>query len=367
MSIYHYFIDYFNESPFIIQVVWTVIFLFIILIIFLTLYFRNLRKSLRIKERIIAVYEKKYESYLLNYLYAESEENVNSQQQKVVIDHLKKSTKNPFIRKILISLLVKLKNEISGEIALSIEKLYFQADLTQYALARLKHKKWYVIAKGIRELKNFHVKEAYGAVMLHINHPRREVRKEMQLYMVNLFYFEGLSFLDLLEMQLSEWDQIQLLGALQRLENQDIPNIKSWLKSSNDSVILFALKLAEIYNVIETKEEIINLLNHTNKYIRLEAIQVSSNFYIPEAKEILKINIENRSIDEKIAIFKMFENLYDFKDESFLIEHATNEIFEIKVSVLKILKKLNNNFFIQLKLETTDAQFLRIINFIENN
>lgn len=367
MNIIPSLIDYYNESPFVIQLVCSMIILFLVMITFLTLYLRFLRKRLRKNERITKLYEKKYEAYLINYLYAESEDDLNSEQQKVVIDHLKLSTKDPFIRKILISLLVKLKNEISGEIALSIQKLYFEVNLAQYSLPRLKHKKWYVIAKGIRELKHFHVKDAHDAVIVHINHPRREVRKEMQLYMVNLFYFEGLSFLNHLEMQLSEWDQIQLLGILQRLENQEIPDIRPWLKSSNDSVVFFALKLAEIYNTIEYKDEIIDLLHHTNTEIRIEAIRVCSSLYLLEAKEILTTNIENRSYDEKIAIFKMIENLYDTTDEYFLVGYATCESFEIKVSVLKILKKLNNELFIKLKVKSTDTHFLRIINFIENN
>ena len=364
---FNYLIDYFDNSPTIIQVAWLLSSLFCVIIMILIFYLNYLRKNLRKKERITILYDQKYESYLINYLYSGNEEEEITPQQQVIINQLKKSTKDPFIRKILISLLVKLKNEISGEIAKSIQKLYFQTELVEYALARLKHKKWYVIAKGIRELNQFQVKAAHDEVSKHINHPRREVRKEMQLYMVNLFYFEGLKFLDVLEMQLTEWDQIQLLGILQRLENQDISNVNSWLESSNDSVIIFALKLAEIYNQFESKEEIIKLLYHINKKIRLESIRILSNLYVLEAKEILKAEIENRSHEEQIAFFKMMENLYESKDENFLMHYVNHEIFEIKVSVLKILKILNKDKFNTLASESHDAHFLKIINFIENN
>lgn len=367
MNTNYYFIDYFNESPPIIQVAWSISGMFFIIITTLILYLKILRGHLRKKESITAEYENEYESYLINYLYSGNEEEEISSEQKVIINQLKESTKDPFRRKILIAVLLKLKNEVSGDIAESIQKLYFHTGLVNFALARLKHKKWYVIAKGIQELEQFHVKEANDEVIVHINHPRREVRKEMQLYMVNLFYFEGLDFLDVLETQLSEWDQIQLLEVLQRLENQNISYIKSWLNSSNDSVIIFALKLAKIYNQFEAKDELINLLYHLNKKIRLESIHVLSYLNVLEAKEILKNNIEERSPEEQIAFFKMMENLYERSDESFVMEYIYHEIFEIRVSTLKILKVLNKERFNLLKFESSEPQFLRIVNFIENN
>ncbi len=303
MNSYQYLIDYLNNSPLIIELVWSISSVFFIILITLIIYLKYLRGSLRKKERLTAAYEKEYESNLINYLYSGNEVDEISLEQQAIIDQFNEDSKDPFKRKILISVLVKLKNEISGDIADSVQKLYFQTELVHYALSRLSHKKWYVIAKGIRELKKFHVKEAYKEVLIHIDHPRREVRKEMQLYMVDLFYFEGLDFLNLLETQLSEWDQIQLLGILQKLENQDIPNIKSWLNSSNDSVIIFALKLAKTYNQFEAKDEITILLNHSTKKIRLETIDVLSYLNVLEAKEILKADIENRSHEEQIAFF----------------------------------------------------------------
>ncbi|WP_426064807.1 hypothetical protein [Flavobacterium sp. DSP2-3-1] len=367
MNTNYYLIDYFHESPSIIQVAWSISGVFFIILTPLILYLKFLRGHLRKKERVTAEFENDYESSLIKYLYSGNDEEEISAEQKVIINQLKECIPDPFRRKILIAVLLKLKNEVSGEIAESIQKLYFHTGLVNFALSRLKHKKWYVIAKGIRELKQFHVKEAHDEVIVHINHHRKEVRKEMQLYMVNLFYFEGLDFLDILETQLSEWDQIQLLEVLQRMENQNISNIKSWLNSDNDSVIIFALKLAKIYNQFEAKDELIILLYHINKKIRLEAIHVLSYLNALEAKEILKNNIEERSPEEQIAFFKMMEDLYEQTDESFVVKYIHHEIFEIKVSTLKILKVLNRERFNLIKFESSEPKFLRIVNFIENN
>lgn len=360
-------IEYFKQSPFIIQLAWIISGVFFVSIVPLIFYLKYLRGHLRENEKIVAKYQNEYEQYLVTYLYTGNEEEEISSDQQLIINKLKKCIAEPFKRKIVISTLLKLKNEISGEMAESIQKLYFQTGLIDYTLPKLRSKKWYSLAKGIRELRQFQVKEAHDEVIIYINHPKREVRKEMQLYMVNLFYFEGLDFLNILETPLSEWDQIQLLEVLQRFDNQKIPDIKPWLKSSNDSVVVFALKLAKIYNQFEAKDELINMLEHKNKDIRIDVIFVLSHLIVLEAKEVLKNNFDMRSQEEQIAFFKMMENLYENSDEPFLLEHIHNKNFEIKLSALKILKVINSDKFNNIKLESLEPEFLRIVNFIENN
>ncbi|WP_291122914.1 hypothetical protein [Flavobacterium sp. UBA6046] len=362
-----YFIEYFKQTPPIIQLAWIISGVFLVFISLLIIYLKYLRSHLRYNERVEAIYQKKYESYLITYLYAGNEEEEISSEQQLIINELKNYITDPYKRKIVISTLLKLRNEISGEMAESIEKLYFQTGLITYALSKLRSKKWDVVAKGIRELTQFHVKKVHNVVMTNINHPKREVRKEMQLYLVNLFYFKGLEFLDVLQTPLSEWDQIQLLEVLQKFDDQQIPDIKPWLKSSNDSVVIFALKLAEIYNQFEAKDELIDLLDHKNEEIRVDVIYVLGHLNVTEAKKVLKSNFNERSKEEQIAFFKIMENIYESSDEPFLLEHIHHENFEIKLLALKILKVLNIDTFNITKNMSSEPEFIKIVKFIENN
>lgn len=367
MERYQYVIDYFENSPPIIQLVWIVSGIFFVIIIFLIIYLKYLRYYLRKNEKIGAQYKKEYESQLISYLYAGNEEEEISVEQQEIINKLKSCITDKFKRRIVVSTLVRLRNEISGEMAEAIQKLYFQTGLINYALPRLKSKKWYIVAKGIKELKQFQVKEVYNEIVIHVNHPKREVRNESQLYLVTLFHFEGLKFLDVLQTPLSEWDQIQLLEVLQKFDDQEIPDIKPWLKSTNDSVAIFALKLAKIYNQFEAKEALIELLNHKNKKIRVDVIQVLSDLQAVEAKSILKNNFKKLSIEEQIAFFKLLENIYESTDESFLLAHVAHKNFEIKLAALKILKILDIEKFVSLKEESTEPEYMKIYQFVENN
>lgn len=367
MNINQYLVDYFQQCPSFIQFIWIICGILFIIIVVLIIYLKYLRSHLRKKEMLTAKDEKEYESYLITYLYAGNEEEDISSEQQLIINQLKKCITVPYRREIIVSILLKLKNEISGETAESIEKLYFQTGLLSYSLSKLRNKKWYIIAGGIKELAQFNIKEVHDEVKILINHPKKEVRKEVELYMVNLFHFKGLDFLNILQTPLSEWDQIQLLEVLQKFDNQEISDIRPFLKSSNDSVVIFALKLAEIYNQFEAKEELIEMLEHKNQKIRRDAIHVLSHLNVIEAKGILKSSFNERSQEEQIAFFKMIENLYESSDEPFVLEHIHHENFEIKASALKILKVINIDTFNIIKFESSEPQFVKIVNFMENN
>ena len=329
-----------DSSP-IILLSWWLSGLFLPIILFTIFYVKTLRNQLRVKGDIEAKYQEDYEVCLVTYLYAGNEEETFSSEQLLIISELKESVADPFKRKIIISTLLKLRNEISGEMAESIDKLYVKLGLLRYSLAKLRNKKWDVIANGIRELTQFKIKAVHQIVMNNINHPTKEVRKEMQLYLVYLYAFKGLDFLNVLETPLSEWDQIQLLEILQLKNDSEIVDITPWLKSSNDSVVNFTLKLAKVYNQFEAKEELIKLLNHGSEDVRINTISALSHLNVLEAKNILKDSFNERSLEEQIAFLKMMENVHEHDDKVFLQEQMQHENFEIKSIAMEILKNIN--------------------------
>ena len=336
----HNLLDFLKNSSPIIQLAWALSGIFFIIILMLIMYLKYLRNHLREKEIITAKYQEDYESYLVTYLYSGNNDNTMSPEQRIIINELKKYVADPFKRKIIVATLLKLRNEISGEIAESIDKLFIKLGLLRYSLNKLRSKKWEIIAIGIRELTQFNIKGAHKIIMNNINHPKREVRKEMQLYLVHLYGFKGLDFLNVLETSLSEWDQIQLLEILQLNNDTQIADIRPWLKSSNDSLIIFTLKLAKVYNQFEAKEELIELLNHKSEEVKVNVISALSHLNIVEAKNILKNNFNKSSYEEQIAFLKMMENVYENSDKTFLLEHIHHKNFEIKLLVMGILKNI---------------------------
>lgn len=373
---YQYFIDSFKEFPFVIKLAWYLSGVLLFMIVLLTLYLKLVRSYLRKREKQFLLIKDECESLIVEYLYSGDVKDGFSDIQKSIIVKIKAFSKVKYKRKIIISILYDLMNEVSGEMSESIKKLYFETGLVHYALARLKRGSWYVIAKGIGELNRFNVDEARKEVSKFILHPQREVRKETQMYLVNLFRFVGLSFLDELKTPMSEWDQVQLLEILSKFDDQQISDIKPWLKSSNDTVVLFAIKLAQIYNQFGVKDELLELLSHESKKIRVKVIEVLANLYAVEAKEILKANFNDISLEEKIAFFELLESLHEASDEAFVEKHIFNKNFDIRLIALKVLKILNPNKFKGLKslpeenknLELTSSELATgMLKFVKNN
>ena len=112
MSIYHYIINHFNDSPLIIKFSVYLSIAFVVTIIALILYVKYLRNNLRIKDRVKVTYVKKFESELITYLYSSDENGKISFEQKKIVAYLKKCTRNTLKRKIIISFLNLNKVEI---------------------------------------------------------------------------------------------------------------------------------------------------------------------------------------------------------------------------------------------------------------
>tara|TARA_R110001583_G_scaffold25521_9_gene92242 strand:- start:9611 stop:10708 length:1098 start_codon:yes stop_codon:yes gene_type:complete len=360
-----YLINNFKQFPILIKIVWILSGILFIIIINLLIYLKFLRGYLRNKENIFAKLQSEYESELINYLYASQEEEDPT--KLIIVEKMKTCIKDKFNREIFLTVLSKLKNDISGEMAESIEHLYVKSGLIDYSLAKLKSNKWDVKAAGIKELALFEIKNVYSEISKYKDYPKQEVRNEVQLYFVNLFQFKGLDFLNDLKTPISEWNQIQLLEILQKFEDQEITDISHWLKSKNNSVVIFALKLAKIYNQFQVINILLELLAHENKDIRVEAIEVLNYFQTNEAKQILKNNFLNRSTDEQIAFFNMLGGIVEKNDEDFILKNVYHENFEIKTLALKLLKIINIDRFKMLSRSLSDVENQTIFNFLEKN
>lgn len=362
----NFLIDHFSEFPLLLKVVWTVSAIVLSLILFLTIYLKFFRLYLRNRAIEKAKFKQKYEDILVKYLFTSPNDKKISIEQEVLIEILQTSIKNPTRRHIIITVLYNLMNEVSGEMSDSIKTLYYRTGLINYALLKLKNKNWYVIAKGIGELTRFNVDEAQNEISQFNNHPNIEVRNATQLYLVNLFRFNGLTFLNDLEVPLSEWVQVQLLETLQKFNDQQICDIQPWLKSSNDTVVAFALKLAKIYNQFEVKDTLIELLAHNSKHIRISTIEVLTHLYGIEAKEMLKANFKDLSKKEQISFFELLEKLVVPSDEPFIEKHLFHKNFEVQLIALKILKSINIDKYTGISNANTKKSNSKILEYVNN-
>ena len=347
------------------SVIWTLVVILVIIITILVIYLKVLRNNIRVNVRRNTNYTAQVEGLLINFLYSGEEGDQYSKSQKKIIKEFKKGLPSKRKRKIIIQTFIKLGHEVSGNMVVEMYKLYEEIGLLNYTIKKLRSKKWNVIAIGIRDLREFKVKKTQHLIKKFINHRRQEVRREAHLYFLQLFGYDGLSFLDNLKVPISEWDQIQLLGEIEKIENHEILDVIKWLRSKNVYVVTLMLRVVKFFNRLETKEVLLDMLNHSNLVVRLSVIDILTHFEVKEAKGILKNKIEELSLKEKIAFFKLLEKIATKEDSLLVLDYINHENFELKYKALRILKTIDENLYSKLENTSEDESYNKIKNFLD--
>lgn len=353
------------KIPLIENIIWTLVVVLIVVIIILVIYLKILRRNIRVVEAKNIKYTSVVEALLIEYLYLDNEAESFNKTQKRIIKKFKKGVNNRRKRRIITKTFLKLSQQVSGNIINIMHQLYEDIGLVNFAIQKIKSKEWNVIALGIRDLRQFEVRRVSQSIEKFVNHNKEEVRREAHLYFLELFEFEGLQFLDNLKVPLSEWDQIELLLEIEKFENQHLLEVGKWLKSENDYVILFILNIVKIFNKLETKDVLLELLNHKNIEVRLKTIEVVTYFEIIEAKDILIEKFEDLTFKEKNAFFGLLEKVATEKDSLFVLNHINDTDFEIKSKALTILKKHDKELYNKLEKNSEDESYNRIIQYLD--
>lgn len=351
--------------PLLEKFIWTLVVLLIIIIVFLVIFLKVVRNRSRKTVRKDLKYKEFAEKLLIQFLYADKVGVTFSSEQKKIIKKFKKGLPRKRKRKIMTATFFDLRQEVSGEMVVTMQKLVHKLGLLEYAVKKLKSKKWYLVAEGIRDLRQFKVTKVAPSITKLINHKREEVRREAYLYFLELFELEGLNFLYDLKEPLSEWDQIRLLGEIKKIDDSKTKDILNWLKSENDYVVLFVLSIVKLFNLLETKEIMLSLLQHANMDIKLKTIEILAYFEIVEAKEILINKYGTLSIKEKLAFFDLLEKTATKEDALFAMSHIEDENFEIRYKALCILKKVDTSLYEKLEKNSEDESHNKIIHFID--
>jgi len=247
-----------------------------------------------------------------------------------VTKRVKKLIDNKHFRTRLTDELVLAKKNITGTSAENIKHLYQQLNLEKWALQNLKSRYWHIKAKAIQELSLMELKEYEFELYPFANNKTELVRMEAQVALVQFNGFEGLLFLDDITYSISEWQQIKLLQKLSNLPPLLI-SIDKWLKSSNTSVVIFALKLVRSYHRFELHDAVLQCLDHPDPHVRLQAIMCFSEIYTDETSIHLISRFWRESLKHQLAIIKALQNIGSENDNPFLLTLLHNDNYEMKL------------------------------------
>ena len=186
----------------------------------LLIFYSRITKT--IKENKTNVMKKKYQLLITSYMFDEGlmANGVESEQiQKMIAHYNENYLQNKFNRNVLIEEILLIYKELSGDAAENLRKLYLTLDLEKDSLKKVESTRWYIQAKGVKELAEMNISSAYPIIYALINHPNKILRMEVHTAIVKLVNFSALTFLDESKYPISEWQQINILEVLSKSGN----------------------------------------------------------------------------------------------------------------------------------------------------
>lgn len=246
---------------------------------------------------------------------------------------------NDTARQFAIDELIRCKKNFSGTVAETVSGLYLQLGLKAFSLRKLKRKNhWHIRAKGIQELYLMDQRDVLKTIYKNTNSHNEFIRMEAQTGVINLTGFPGLRFLEVISYPLTEWQQLKLLEQLRLYpKKEDLSEkIPGWLQSKNNSVVVFALKLANEYQVFFVRSHVVNCLVHPEKEIRSQAIKTLIRLADDKTPAILLGYFSKESFENQVLILDGMRSMATPAETGFirgLLDHG-NDTIKLKAAMV---------------------------------
>ncbi len=258
----------------------------------------------------------------------------------IIPERFNKRLKNIHVRQYTMEALVGSKKELTGTVAQNIVNIYIQLGLKNDSLRNFNSSRWYKKAKGIEELYVMDQKDMLPAIYKHTNNKNDLVRMEAQTAVINFSGFDGLRFLDVTSLPISEWQQLKMIEQLRRMDVQQMNKLGKWLKSVNDYVVIFALKLVEVFQQYHAHDDAAMCLQHKNEKVRSQAIKTLCTIATETTPQLLTSIYQKESYNNKLKILSALGSIATASELAFLESTVLKEeAIELKLDAAKALVK----------------------------
>jgi HEAT repeat protein len=242
-----------------------------------------------------------FESLLFDYLTSEHNEDVY---RKIAL-----IAKSDFNRGILINQMRELSKSMSMTISIGVNEearnqlreLYNQMQLDQDSITKIYSPKWHIQVKGFRELAFMDVTEVNTKIHQALKSKNNILRMEAQLALVRLNENDPFGFLDHLTYPFTLWEQLNVYELI-AIHDLPVPQFSRWTGSPNKTVVIFALRMIQVFKQQQAAPQLIECLSHPDKDVRHMAIVVCGEIQLRETLSHLKHMYKNEEYTNCLAI-----------------------------------------------------------------
>ncbi|TJZ61475.1 HEAT repeat domain-containing protein [Sphingobacterium olei] len=272
-----------------------------------------------------------------------SGEEVGSVDEKFIM-----KLRNPSFRNIFLSVLVASDQKFSGGARNEVNNLFKTYKMEDAAWQKIRQKKAYVVAGGILELAVMRVESALPYISSLLEHPKRQVYQEAQYAVVSFKGFDGLDFLNTLVAPLSDWQQLRLLRSIGKLPVAHEEWVKNWLSSSNQTVIIFTLRLIRKFQLLPFYADAINLFDHRSVTVKVQAIRTIIALENVETINQLIAVFFKQPIEAQIEILRALKKSRSPQSTPFLQQQLWHHpAISIKIAATEALIALKQHDYLQ--------------------
>ncbi len=311
----------------------TLIFILMILILLgIVLSSRIYKTSRALKKEEI---REKYQKILRVLLF---EEKISEAEMMKHFDQ--KDLADDFNRETIKDEIIHLHENFRGETAERLEEIYTALNFHMDSIKKLKNKRWYVIAKGMREIALMNVKMALPDVTGFINNKNEILRMEARISIMKLSVQDPLSFLSRETTLLTGWDTANIYSMLTKMPEKLMPDFSTWLDSPNKSVVLFCIQMIGTFRQQESQNKLLELLKSKEEYIRIAAIKALRALNAVAAERPLIEIYENEGLSIRLEILKTLESIGSSYSAPFLekIIRQPLEDYPLSIQAVRALR-----------------------------
>lgn len=237
----------------------------------------------------------------------------------------------------LIDLMIRAQRTMLGDNYYKLRQLFSQIPPYRAALSKLQSKKWYIKARGIREIYEMEQVQYIKEITRERNNPNIYVRREAQIAMVVFLGWESLRFLPYLKRDMTLWQQIKVVEKLYAL----YPDAKiEYLRKSYSTQRPYAqellMRIIRKFNLFTEIDYIISFLDHENFDRRETAIYCISSFTLTaEQLKDVKDRIFNiPTTEQQVQLIKYIHQISITPDIEFYntVLKSGNDILELSAA-----------------------------------
>ncbi len=276
-------------------------------------------------------------------------------------EHIK--IKDSTTRQILTQELLLIHQELAGNTADNLRKLFFLLRLDKDAIRKLRRKDWLKKAKAIHVLAQMDVIEAVNLLLPYTNDANPHLRMEAQMGYIQLHKDHPFDFLAYVDEDISEWHQLNLFATIAQNKNGIVPAFKTWLNSKNEYVIVFCLKMIGHYTQLDAISDLLRFMQHPDVTIRCAAIFALQKLETEEGVATALTMFDTADTDTKQAILNFFTEIRAESVKPFLKKNLFNDDFNLALTAAKALNNYpdSGRAFLEELLPETDNRMHKII------